>query len=311
MYKLQLFLAIIALLALAACGGGGGGAGAGGFGGGASNALNYTPIYRTEASGSIPVDILALDNSLRNLGDSTGHGATGVMAMGTQFSPNVSMNGFRVRLSNDRQTLTLSISGQPDIVLTADGTPSQFTGSWGDFFNGPYVTLTHTNGHSGKMTFQNINIGPPYSGTFGGGVYGLETPIGQLPDTPADYTGTFEGTSQLQALAAGNQSLVSGTFDMTVDFDTGLVDGTTAGSISVLGASVNVTDSGATGLINGSTIGNGFTGSWTLNGSTYALDADFAGKTYGWEAEDIGGALVGTVTGGGDSLNLYGTFESN
>lgn len=306
----KISLMTTSLLALAACGGGGGG---GGISGSASGALNYAPIYRTEATGSIPIDIQALDKSLRNLGESTGHGATGIMSTGQQFTRNVDITGFTVKLSGDRETLTLSRPGEANIVLAADTTPDQFGGSWGNFSDGYHVSLNHAaSGHFGKMVFKYTKIGSSsVTNIYGEGIYGLETPLAQLPSGDANYSGDFVGLAQLQALASGSQAMVDGTFDMTVNFDSGSVTGSTLGDISVLNPSFNVTDADATGTISGSTSGNGFTGNWTLNGATYAMNAGFAGKTYGWNAEDVGGALVGTITGGGENLNLSGTFESN
>jgi hypothetical protein len=112
MYKLQLFLAVIALLALAACGGGGGGGQLGGSGSAAA-ALNYTPNVSEGPS----------DTSLASISDD---GVSGVLSQANigLSSASTQLRSVKVRISADGNTAFLTVDGVTQslpVVITQPG----------------------------------------------------------------------------------------------------------------------------------------------------------------------------------------------
>lgn len=294
--------ALAAMGVLSACGGGG----AGGGSTSAAGALNYVPVYRTLPPGDLFEATEATDRSLRNVGSSDGHGATGVMALQTFLDPTPELRSFKIRLNSTRTEAYLKIDGFPEITMPVDGSASAFSGFWGDFFNGHHISLMHF-GDMGQINYSdNTTITRPVNGW---GYYGLETPSSQLPPS-ATYSGTVDALSY-ESSSASDVIGIDGTFTMLVNFG-GSVSGTTGGTLSVqsTSGSVNTGTFANSGTISGTSIENGLTGTMTFSGGGHTASATFAGKAYGWEAGEIGGALIGTfdISGGG-TRPIYGAFE--
>jgi|GEM_PF-2751539 len=282
----------LAAIAVSACG----------DGGGAGNSVNYDPIFRT-LPGDLLESTVAIDSSLRNVGSSTGHGATGIMAMSTFLGPNPVLKSFKVRLSEDRQTAYLDISGLPEITMAADGTPNEFSGFWGEFFDGHHISLMHFDSEGQISYTDSTNIMSQVSGR---GHYGLETPVDRLP-TSVTYSGTADGLGHFSSITATNVIGINGTFDMTVDFASDTLSGTTGGSIIF-----NAGNSAATGTISGTAVDGSLGGTMTFDGGGHSVTTTFAGATYGWDATRVGGAFIGTFNiSGGGSQQVYGDFEGD
>jgi hypothetical protein len=298
MRSFQFLIAILALLALAACGGGGGSGGIGG--GGVGGALGFASVYRT-AQGDLIEQSVALDESLRGLpGHSTAHGASGVMATATTLDATPDLRGFRVRLSSDRTTAIVDIQGLGTFNLAATGLgPSAIGGNYE--LNGTLqdvdVSLQHAldMGLIGLTDTRNLS-----SVTFGTGHYGLETPPSELSGV-VSYTGNVFASSYVSSLSTDTAAIV-GTFDMTIDFGASSISGTTGGSLSH-----NAGGGAASGSINGSVSGSGISGSFTWAGSGVSAQSTFAGKLFGWTADETGGGVIGTVNG----VPVYGNFDGD
>ncbi|MXQ08676.1 hypothetical protein GQ651_12540 [Alphaproteobacteria bacterium GH1-50] len=237
-------------------------------------------------------------------------GATGNMAVATFLGGAPVLRDVRMSLSEDMTVLTLQIEGLGTVNLPADGTPGETSGSWGEFFDGRYVTL-FTFDDTGTIAYSdNRNI---MSTVNGQGVFGLETPLDRLPtgSGPVSYSGDFETIGYVTSYTIPAGAATDGTMSMLVDFDSRTISGTTAGDIYYItsGKTLQV-DGGATGTISGSVSGNGVAGSFTLNGAESSAFHSFEGNVFGWNADDIGGGVVASITGPGGTGYAYGTFET-
>ncbi|NNJ68672.1 MAG: hypothetical protein HKP54_11620 [Boseongicola sp.] len=292
------FLASSGLLALAACGGGGGAVG--GFGGNASGVINgYAPVYATAPDDIDPTD--EMDESVEG-----GPGATGIMAVATSFDASPEFASVKVRTNNDGSILYLSINGGSEVAL--DEIPGGAYGSnppmseplvsYIGVFNSAWFQYTKINGASFDS---------------GDGVIGIETPTIRLPTGgPVNYTGDVTLFSYNDTLKRDDIVGVNGTFDMNVDFDTQSITGTTGGDINISVNGGGLNSYAATGTVSGSTDGNGLIGSMTFDSAGGNASLTFAGKTYGWNADEIGGALIGSISGtGAGALPIYGHFDSD
>ena len=303
------FLAIAAGLALTACGGGGGGFG-GGNGGVPGASLGE--VYRTAPTGSLIIDIDAIDQALRGNPDfsaSTAQGATGVMATATQFNSQApQLRDVRLSLNADRSILTVQVEGWPTAQLPVDGSASKYSGTWGEFFGGIFVSLSHLE-DTGTIDYTDSrNVMAVVSGD---GFYGLETPLDRLPtsSTPVNYSGSFETIGHQSGFSVPAGWSTDGTFTMALNFDTGSIGGTTAGRIFYWDGSTLQQDNGATGTVSGVIVGNGIGGTFTLVGSASSATHTYEGNLYGWDATEIGGGVVGSVSGPGGTGGIYGAFE--
>lgn len=291
----QTFLALSVLLLLAACGGGGGG----GFGTNASAVLaGYSPVYATAPDDINPAD--EMDESVEG-----GPGATGVMAVATMFDGSPAFHAVKIRALADGSKLYISIDGGAEIEL--DETPS---GAYGTNppTSEPLVSYVGS-GNSAWLQYTKLNN---YIYDNGEGVVGIETPVTNLPDIPAKYTGDVTLFSYNDTMTRDDIVSVFGTFDMDIDFNNNTITGTTGGTINTAINAGAGQSALSTGTISGSTAGNGLVGTMTFNSSLGDATVTFAGKTYGWSAEEIGGAAIGTITNTGDgTIPIYGQFTSD
>lgn len=311
--RLSAFALTALPLVLSACGGGGGGGG-GTLGGGGTPSASLGEVYRAEPTGSLLFDPFAVDQAMRDNPEFTAsntQGATGVMAMATQYGGAPVLRDVRLSLSEDRTTLTLQIQGVGTFNLDEDGGlvgPSDTGGDYGVFGTGQFVSLFHF-GDTGDIDYSDgRNL---INRVLGDGIYGLETPLDRLPSSasPVAYDGTFEMLGVPQSFSSPVGFATDGTFTMLLDFSDGSIGGTTSGTITYLNGSSLAQDSGATGTVTGTIAGNGVAGTFSLIGANSSASHTYEGNLYGWDAGDIGGGVIGTVTGPSGSSTGYGAFE--
>ncbi len=290
------FLALSALLILAACGGGG----IGGFGSNASAIVNsYTPVYATAPDDIDPTD--EMDESVEG-----GPGATGIMAVATSFDSTPEFRTVKIRTNADGSILYLSVNGGAEIALD-----EMLSGAYGSNppMSEPLVSYIGVF-NSAWLTYSKIN-GTSFD--TGDGVIGIETPTANLPmGGPVNYTGDVTLFSYNDTVTRDDIVGVNGTFDMDVNFDSQTITGTTGGDINVSANGGGLNSYAATGTIAGSTSGNGLVGTMTFDSAGGNASLTFAGKTYGWAADEIGGALIGSISGtAAGTLPIFGHFDSD
>ncbi len=91
------------------------------------------------------------------------------------------------------------------------------------------------------------------------------------------------------------------TMTMVLNFNAGSISGTTAGDITYFTGSTLATDSGASGTVTGTISGNGVSGTFSLADDVALASHGYEGNLYGWDGDDIGGGVIGSVTGPGGS----------
>ena len=296
---------VLAALAVSACGGGGGG-----LSGGGTPGSSVGEVFRAEPSGSLLIDPKAVDYALR--GDTSEHtasntqGATGVIATATMFDATPELRDVFMTLNTDRTQLTIQVQGWAPIVLAVDGTASEYSGFYGDFF-GQSVSLSHFD-DMGRTQYSDSR--DPFTTTIGVGHYGLETPLDRVPTTStATYDGAFNASGYVSSFSSPTGVGANGTFNMVLNFDGSSLSGTTAGSVFYTDGASPLQEDIATGTVSGVIAGNGIGGTFTLVGPNSSANLIFEGNMYGWDREEIGGALIGTITGGGGTNPVYGEFD--
>ena len=297
----------LAALAVSGCGGSGGG---GGLGGGGLPGSSFGEVFRAEPSRSLLIDPKAVDYALR--GDTSEHtasntqGATGVIATATMFDATPVLRDVFMTLNTDRTQLTIQVQGWAPIVLAVNGSATEYTGSYGEFL-GQTISLSHFN-DMGRTQYSDSR--DPFSTTIGVGHYGLETPLDRVPTvSTATYDGAFDALAYVSSFSSPTGVGANGTFNMVLNFDGSSLSGTTAGSVFYTDGASTLQEDIATGTVSGVIAGNGIGGTFTLAGPNSSASLIFEGNMYGWDHEEIGGALIGTITGGGGTNPVYGEFD--
>jgi hypothetical protein len=303
-----LYLFVIGVF-LTGCGGGGGD-GVGDSAGVPNASLGE--VFRAPPSGSLLEDPFAVDQAMRGNPEFTAsntQGATGVMAVATFLGGQPVLRDVRMSLSEDRSVLTLEIEGSSPVNLAVDGSASASSGQWGTFLNGQYVTLFMFDDTGTIAYSDNSSLTSPISGR---GVFGLETPIDRLPSGSAIYTGEFTTIGTVTSPTAPVGGATEGTLTMAIDFSTQSISGTTAGTITYFEEGTGLQqDMGATGTISGTVSGNGIGGNFTLVGTVANANHTFEGNVFGYDGDDIGGGVIGSVTAPDGTGAIYGDFEAS
>ncbi|MBT8426352.1 MAG: hypothetical protein KJO67_15365 [Silicimonas sp.] len=282
----QIFLALAALFALAACGGGGG---SGGFSSGAG-LFNYAPNVADSGT----------DTSLASISDD---GISGILSQADIGATSVSsrLRSVKVRISADGNTAFLTVEGVTQTIPVVIKQPGG-----GQFGSVPsnVLQVTGSNANHVLMTYS----GTSGASGFGGfGYVGIETPAARLPTSDASYSGSWGGQAYHPGNSFANSGVVLGNMDVTLNFQTGSAAGSFTGNL-------NAADTGSfSGTISGNTSGNGAAGTMTINSSGFSGAMPFAGKTFGFNAEDFAGGFAGSMTadGSGRTYSMTGTFSLN
>ena len=227
------------------------------------------------------------------------------MAVATALDGSPEFWSVKIRTNADASILYLSVNGGAEVALDDTG-----AGAYGTNppFDEPLVGYIGT-GNSAWLQYTKIN-GFIYDN--GEGVIGIETPTARLPGAPANYTGDVVLFSYNDTLTRDDIVGVNGTFDMDVDFANQTIAGTTGGDINISLNGGGIVNYAATGTITGSTAENGLLGTMTFDSAGGDATVTFAGKTYGWDAQEIGGAAIGSINAVGEgTIPIYGHFESN
>lgn len=305
---MQFSKALLPLLAtslLVACGGGGGGGGGGFAGGGIAGAeaalARVDPVYAVEPTLPDPSD---------EVGDSlnAGDGASGIAVRWNFLQPGARFVPIKLSLNADRTVLTLNIDGQV-FVLDSTAEPEEFGGP--DAYGGRYgvelsevglgtttpsVGLMHTF-NDGLFTFERSTSLTSFTSI--DGRYGIATPLDRLPSSA-----TYEGKLNLIAIIEGFEAPAVGglnsDFEMMVDFSGNTISGSATGDLTLAGPGSPIE---VAGDISGAENDGGLAATIMFaDGDTNLVSVTLAGQTYGWDAEDVSGAAIGTYLPTGDTM---------
>lgn len=287
MKKTKTFMILNAFIVMSACGGGGGGGNAG-AGGSAQDAIDYTPVYASDAADTTADAI-----------DTTG--VTGVMSQANISVSSVStgLRSISVRISADGNTAFLTVDGATQSLPVVISTPGG-----GQFGNVPnnVLQVTSSNGTHDLVSFS----GTSGTGGFAGfGFIGIETPLSELPTGNATYTGNWGGQAYSKSNNLAGSGVLSGTMSVMANFGSGSVTGSFTGS-------VNAGDTGDfAGTVSGNTSGNGVIGSMDITSGDFTGSMPIAAKTFGFDGSDLAGVFAGDIrsTGSGNNYATTGTFS--
>ncbi len=234
---------------------------------------------------------------------SSAHGVTGIVALSLGPDATPEFRDIRLSLSEDGETLTVEIEGLPSYELLRETNVGAGGGQWG-FGIDPTAKLFNR-ANTGEIDFATFNS--PFNLNQAIGTYGHVTPLERLPTGGATYSGGWSLDHPSNSDPTARNS-AGGQFDMTVGFDDGQITGMISDGRNSFFETVEY---GGTGTITGSVTGNGVSGSLTMNTENASTTAVFEGSIFGWDGKDIGGALVGTTTGGGNTNAVFGSFEGS
>jgi hypothetical protein len=249
-----------AIIGLSACGGAGGGGASGAAG--AAAALNYDPVFATSGNPTIGAS-------------KANSGVTGVAILTDGFNDRIAFESVQIRMSNDGETLTLTINDRSYTLDEDPDTPNFYS-------NGELVMAFNPDDGDFIYEFGSSGI---TGGDFGlrSGFVGVETPVAALAGGEILYRGSLI----INLDATGDEfdiDQISGTLEITTNFDDGAMSGEYLfGLLDTLGT------------VTGSTQGNGILGTLTLeDASGYSGDLQIIAKAFGQDGDTLAGVTGGT-----------------
>lgn len=250
-------------VALAACGSQGNTASSSAKSVPISTFSGYDPVYAEDA--------MTIETQLKSSGLS-----------GFITNPDGSISEILVRLSENGETAYISIDGGPESEWSSKASGNANSGTWSK--GGSSLTIGWSGAASETSSFDDRTA-----------IFGLETPVDDLPGGSATYKGSFHTTS-----ATGR---ANGSMTMDIDFASGLIGGDIKGGYAGHGK--------MTGSIAGEMDGGRMSGSILLTSDGLSGSLNFMGAIYGADGDTAAGVLAGDIVSGGITDTQTGSFVLN
>ncbi len=197
-------------------------------------------------------------------------------------NPDGSISEILVRLSEDGETAYISIDGGPETEWSTKDSGASGSGTWNK--GGSSLTIDWSGAVNGSSNLDDQTA-----------IFGLETPVDDLPGGSASYKGSFHTTS--------DTGRANGSMSMDIDFASGAIGGDIKGGYGGYGK--------ISGTISGGMEGGRMSGSILLTTDGLSGSLDFMGAIYGSDGDTAAGVLAGDITSGGITDTQTGSFILN